>query len=128
MREGPPRDLIRLMPQAQQKVPFAEQGRLALSVRLPKLMHHRMRFFALQRGQRVNDLYQEILEEVLDRPLALEPFLRAPPSDAEPVTLWFEPEFMARFRRMLEERRLTATNVVLSVLLEKYGPEELLRT
>lgn len=113
------------MPQAQEKLSFAEEGRVALSVRLPRLMHIRMRDIALRQGKRVNDLYQEMLEQFLDADLSGEPFLRAPPTSAQPVTLWLEPSFVARFRRTLEAREVAATNVVFTAYLDRFGDAEL---
>jgi hypothetical protein len=115
------------MPPAPRQRSFSEQKRIALSVRLPRAMHIRMREFALRSGQRVNDLYQEALEEFLDQGLPGQPFLQAPPTSAQPVTLWLEPVFLIRLRQTLEERELAATNVVLTALLKRYGEAELLR-
>jgi hypothetical protein len=53
--------------------------------------------------------------------------LQAPPTSAQPVTLWLEPVFLIRLRQTLEERELAATNVVLTALLKRYGEAELLR-
>lgn len=110
-----------------QQPSFTDQKRIALSVRLPRTMHIRMREIALRRGVRVNDLYQDALEEFLDQGLPGQPFLQAPPTSAQPVTLWLEPEFLTRLRRILETTELAATNVVLTALLKRYGEAELLR-
>lgn len=115
-----------MAPSPQQRS-FTDQKRIALSVRLPRLMHIRMREIALRRGERVNDLYQEALEEFLDQGLPGQPFLQAPPTSAQPVTLWLEPDFLTRLRSTLESRELAATNVVLTALLKRYGEAELLR-
>jgi hypothetical protein len=106
---------------------FHDQKRVALSVRLPRTMHLRMREIALRQEARVNDLYQEVLEEFLEQGLPGQPFLQAPPTSAQPVTLWLEPDFLSRLRRTLVANELAATNVVLTALLNRYGKTELLR-
>ncbi len=113
------------MAQPQEKPSFAEEGRVALSVRLPRTMHVRMRELALRRGCRVNDLYQDLLRKYLEERLPGEPYLRAPPTSAQPVTLWLEPDFATRFRDALARRELAATNVVVSALLDQFGEVEL---
>ena len=115
------------MAHPQEKPSFAEEGRVALSVRLPRPMHIRMREVALHQGIRVNDLYQDILRKFLEERLPGEPYLRAPPTSAQPVTLWLEPDFAARFRDALARRELAATNVVVSALLDKFGEADLVR-
>ena len=92
-----------------QRPTYVEEGRVALSVRLPREMHTRMRKLAIDRDCRVN--------------LLGEPFLRAPPTSATPVTLWLEPTFSDQFREALERRCLTATNVVVTALLHHFGED-----
>lgn len=115
------------MAPVQHQPSFNDQKRVALSVRLPRAMHIRMRELALRSGERVNDLYQQALEDFLDQGLPGQPFLQAPPTSAQPVTLWLEPDFLVRLRQTLETRELAATNVVLTALLTRYGEAELLR-
>ncbi|MNT53675.1 hypothetical protein D3C72_1907690 [compost metagenome] len=106
-----------------QRPTYVEEGRVALSVRLPREMHTRMRKLAIDRDCRVNDLYQEVLQVYLIERLPGEPFLRAPPTSATPVTLWLEPTFSDQFREALERRCLTATNVVVTALLHHFGED-----
>jgi len=82
-----------------------------------------MRKLAIDRDCRVNDLYQEVLQVYLIERLLGEPFLRAPPTSATPVTLWLEPTFSDQFREALERRCLTATNVVVTALLHHFGED-----
>lgn len=114
------------MAQASQKASFAAEGRTALSVRLPREVHLRLRQMALRQQRRVNDIYQEVLEEALHKPLPGEPFLLAPPNSAVPVTLWLDRELMAQLREALSRRGLVATNFVLTALFDRFGRETLM--
>lgn len=109
------------MSAAAQRLSYVEEGRVALTVRLPREMHIRMRKLAIDRGCRVNDLYQEVLHSYLVDRLPGEPFLQAPPTSAAPVTLWLEPKFSEQLREALERRCLTATNMVVTALLYHFG-------
>lgn len=113
------------MVQASQQASFSAEGRTALSVRLPRKIHLRMRERALRQGRRVNDIYQEVLEAALEKRLPGEPYLSAPPPSAVAVTLWLDRDFMARFRETLLRRDLVATNFVLTALFERFGRETL---
>jgi hypothetical protein len=86
-----------------------------------------MREIALRRDVRVNDLYQGVLEDYIQAGCAGEPFLRAPPLNAQPVTLWLTRDFTDRFRKVVDQRQLAPTNIVLTALLDHFGAEELLR-
>lgn len=81
---------------------------------------------ALRQRARVNDIYQEVLEEALTKTLPGEPFLPAPPPSAGAVTLWLDRDFMIRFRETMLERDLVPTNFVLSALFERFGREALI--
>lgn len=94
---------------------------MALTVRLPREMHNRMRKMAIDRQCRVNDLYQDLLRTCVRSTIPGEPFLQAPPTSAVPVTLWLEPIFADELRETLERRSLTATNVVVTTLLYEFG-------
>lgn len=100
---------------------YIEERRVALTVRLPREMHNRMRKLAIDRGCRVNDLYQDLLRVRLNDTIPGEPFLQAPPTTAVPITLWLEPDFAEELKNALEKRSLTATNVVLTTLLYEFG-------
>ncbi len=111
------------MPSAAKPKSFAEQGRVALSVRLPALLHRRMRAIALERGERVNDLYQSALARFVADRLPDEPFLRGPPTSATQITLWLEPSFHRQLKAELDRREQFASNVVLTTVLEEYGAD-----
>lgn len=100
---------------------YIEERRVALTVRLPREMHNRMRKLAIDRDCRVNDLYQDLLRARLNDRIPGEPFLQAPPTTAVPVTLWLEPAFANELKATLERRSLTATNVVVTTLLYEFG-------
>lgn len=104
---------------------FSEEGRIALAIKLPRQIHLRMREMAIRQERRVNDLYQEVLEGALEKTFPGEPYLRGPPTNAQTVTLWLTPGFVARFKAALEERKLPVANVVLTALLEHFGEAEL---
>lgn len=104
-----------------QRPTYVEERRVALTIRLPREMHNRMRKVAIDRGCRVNDLYQEVLRTYLVERLPGEPFLQAPPTNATPVTLWLEPAFNEQLKDALERRCLTATNMVVTALLYHFG-------
>ena len=110
-----------IMAATAQRPTYMEERRVALSVRLPREMHSRMRKLAIDRDCRVNDLYQEVLRIYLVERLPGEPFLQAPPTNAAPVTLWLEPAFNEQLKAALEKRCLTATNMVVTALLYHFG-------
>jgi hypothetical protein len=115
------------MPQPVRRASFADEGRVALSVRLPKAMHRRMREIALRREIRVNDLYQGVVGDYIESGRARPVFLFSPPASAQPVTLWFSPDFMTRFRAAVDLHDWLPASLVLTSVVEHFGAEELLK-
>lgn len=105
---------------------FVQQGRVAVSVRLPREVHFKVREIAQARGVHANDLYQDVVGAFLDERHPEEPYLIGVPANATPVTLWMEPLFLARFRHEVRERNLVPANVVLTALIKAIGMEELI--
>lgn len=114
------------MQQQARRASFADEGRIALSVRLPRTLHRRMREIALRRDVRVNDLYQETLTSYMDSGRARPVLLFSPPASAQPVTLWFAPEFMAKFRGAIEQHDWLPGSLVLTAVVEQFGADQLL--
>jgi hypothetical protein len=114
------------MQQQARRTSFADERRLALSVRLPRSLHKRMREIALRRDIRVNDLYQDTLQAYIESGQARPVLLFSPPASAQPVTLWLSPEFMAKFRSAVERHDWLPGSLVLTAVVEAFGPNELL--
>ncbi|MBI1683612.1 hypothetical protein [Caulobacter hibisci] len=113
------------MQQQARRASFADEGRVALSVRLPRAMHRRMREIALRRDVRVNDLYQDTLQEYIESGQVRPALLFSPPASAQPVTLWLAPEFMAKFRTTIERHDWLPGSLVLTAVVEAFGLEDL---
>jgi hypothetical protein len=114
------------MQQQARRTTYADEGRIALSVRLPRQLHRRMREIALRRDVRVNDLYQEALTVFMGGGKGRASLLYSPPASAHPVTLWFSPEFMAKFRAATELHDWLPGSLVLTAVVEQFGAEQML--
>lgn len=115
-----------VMSQQARRTSFANERRVALSVRLPRTLHRRMREIALRRDIRVNDLYQDTLQAYIDSGENRPVLLFSPPASAQPVTLWLSPEFMTKFRSTIERHDWLPASLVLTAVVEAFGPQELL--
>lgn len=112
--------------QQARRTSFADEGRVALSVRLPRTLHRRMREIALRRDVRVNDLYQDTLQEYIGSGRARPQLLFSPPASAQPVTLWLSRDFMVEFRLAAEQHDWLPGSLVLTAVVEAFGSHELL--
>lgn len=113
------------MAQLEKPQSFAGEGRIAVSMQLPRAFHRRMREIAFRQEIRVNDLYQSILESYIEGGRARS-ILLAPPSNGQKVTLWFSPEFMAKFRSTVRMNHWTPASLVFTAALDQLGEHELL--